>query len=406
MKRKSSYLLSLISYLLILLVPILITGCSESLPSNPENSNEISNQQSERKVMIAKQLGNDAISFESLDELAKILAINQNNYSDVMKSAMKYSKVKENILNISDLIKNNKVNNLEKSLIRSLDNVHSANKKKNSPKLSQLLTNLTKDINIYFPVKQHRENVLKLNQEYWVVFSTPIHDDNEYFVTGYNKNGEVKQFSSKIVPAENILVISYSEHQEQFTPYLLPCADCDNPGDGEFPGNGDDPGNPVPTELGLSVDRFKTNGIDDGWLDGDLEIRIIISQFTTVGSIGWFNWSIDGIIFMVPRFDHDAGTWTWLFSWEESNIWTTVNAKKRLSERVVLYNNETGPIYWDRFEIQIWEEDVFPYTSDFLASSSFDLNTFSHFGEEWQIVGNQIWIVLNKKHYPTTSFNF
>jgi hypothetical protein len=153
---------------------------------------------------------------------------------------------------------------------------------------------------------------------------------------------------------------------------------------------------PVPVKDKLVFESFRTKNIDDGWLDGDLEIHWeILQSDVDLGNFGHPNL----YTFNSGYFDHDAGTWelTW-YLWPEysnSNKRTVPpDGKKLWSER----QNVAG-IYNDTFRMYFTEIDV---VDGGLFNTSDDLGNFSfqryhekiQLGKEFNAVGGRIYIVL------------
>ena len=191
--------------------------------------------------------------------------------------------------------------------------------------------------------------------------------------------------SSEVVPQENVLVIAFSENQE------------------EFPEPGDDGGGgttPVYYE-GLRVKRVKTNGITDGWLDGDLELRIKVVQ----SSVTIQGYLLSAFTFTSDKVDHDAGGWNWLFFWKESNKWTYINHYRKWSERqhVTILGVK---FYNDSFTLSVWEEDVSVLTDDYIGDFSFNMDTHS-FGSDILVSGgsDKCWVTLDSGSYAAGKYN-
>lgn len=196
-----------------------------------------------------------------------MLAIYQADYKQTMIKAMKKSKVKEGILNLT------KGNNIDKgnSFIQLLkEKIEVTYTKRNKSKtkevtVASLLKKLSKDLNFYFPIVKHRKNVLEKKEDFWVAFNPPDHDTTEYFLRGYNQFGDERLFSSKAAPEENVAVLAYSENQEAYSPALIeakykcPIGETCEPYDPP-------PYDPPTVEMakGLNITKFKTVGWHDG----------------------------------------------------------------------------------------------------------------------------------------------
>lgn len=338
----------------------------------------------------------DISSFTGLDELAMFIAVNQSDLRVPMLEEMKQSTIKENIINMTKTL-----NSGNSSFARDLDSkfTERADKKVNK-NLKRLLSDLSKDINIYFPVKEHRHNVLVKGESFLVAFNPPIHT-GEYFVTAYDKSGNSQVVSSEQTTLENIMVIAYSENQEKYSANILPgCETGEDCGGG---GSGGGNGTPITYYEGFRLKSVRTDDITDGWLDGDLELRIKVNQSDVVtSSLPFFGTiSINGFTFVNTFVNHDAGSWG-LFGWDDSNDWTSINAYRKWSERQsVTY---LGQLYYNNtFRIFVEEED--PVFNDYIGDASFDKTTFDWSQPLYVLNGSKkCRVKLESGSYPSTAY--
>lgn len=398
---------------------LIISSCSENVTQENLTENDINTNDSlsiahiDKKTSSKKFKGfNDREYYPDLDELARVLALYQDDYSHTMIKAMKESRVKENILNLT---KGNKIDKKNLHILNLNEKIEITFEKRDKTKTKEikvknLLKKLQKDINLYFPIDSHRVNVLEKNEDFWVVFNPPDHGNEEYYVSGYNKFGEEKLFSSNNkLPKENIAVLAYSENQEAYSSSLAdsftevnniiqPCI----MGDSEC--EPVDPPPPVEMAKGLNITKFRTVNYDDGFLDGDLEVKIRIQQLGTTGDINGIPFNVSTYDFInYAYFSHHAGDWYWYwyeFRFRNSNKSTYINRRRKISERKILVTIPlVGPVYYDEFNINAVEED--PLADDVLGSHSFHLS--HQFGGEWEL-GTGIFVVVDYKDYPLSSY--
>jgi hypothetical protein len=195
------------------------------------STEELQNQKSaiSKKVPLSEQALPEFTDFKDreyyahLEDLAYVLATQQHEYNQDMRHSMKKSRVKEGILNLTKGDKIDRNNNLILNVKDKIDVIYEKKGKIKSKKLKikQLLKRLSHDINIYFPIDEHRNNVLTNGEDYWVAFNPPDHDTTEYFVRAFNPHGKDSLISSKKGIDENLLIIAYSENQEYYSPDLM-----------------------------------------------------------------------------------------------------------------------------------------------------------------------------------------
>ncbi|NCQ52397.1 hypothetical protein GW796_11065 [archaeon] len=366
--------------------------------------------------------------YPNLEDLAYALATQQHEYSQIMIRSMKNSKVKEGILNLSKGNEIDKTNDFILEVKDKIDVVYDKNGKLTSKKLklNQLLKKLSHDINIYFPIVDQRKNVLQNGEIFWVAFNPPDHDSSEYFVRAFNQFGEDSLISSKIGIKDNLLVIAYSENQENYSPALrnfesvssiAPIDDCPELtlfGEPCFPNEPDpDPvPDPILTEEGINFLKFKTLNINDGFLDGDLEIEYSITQsytnFSIDNEIFGTSIGVNSLYYINRTADYNAGHW-YEFRYRNNNNWFYSNALRRYSDRqkyldisgifglpnLIVYNNS--------FRLTIREVDVLSKTT--YINEDYNFKTFN-FNIERQINtdGGTFYYLIEKKQFPSTSF--
>jgi hypothetical protein len=389
------------------------------------STEELQNQKSaiSKKVPLSEQALPEFTDFKDreyyahLEDLAYVLATQQHEYNQDMRHSMKKSRVKEGILNLTKGDKIDRNNNLILNVKDKIDVIYEKNAKIKFKKLKlkQLLKRLAHDINIYFPIDEHRNNVLNNGEDYWVAFNPPDHDTTEYFVRAFNPHGKDSLISSKKGIDENLLIIAYSENQEYYSPDLMmttqlivdcpendPCLpDRPDPYPLPYP----DP-NPVETEEGLNITYIRTSDITDGLFDGDLEIKIKLFQVGATGSISGIPYDFSNYSFIdYVSIEHDAGHWfmDWFIpKFRNSNKKTYINRRRKLSERKVLVNIPyVGPIYYDEFTLAVREEDAVTANED-LGSYSFNISVET-FGTEKQ-TKTGVFVRLDRAQYPITSY--
>jgi hypothetical protein len=395
------------------------------------STEELQNQKSaiSKKVPLSEQALPEFTDFKDreyyahLEDLAYVLATQQHEYNQDMRHSMKKSRVKEGILNLTKGDKIDRNNNLILNVKDKIDVIYEKKGKIKSKKLKikQLLKRLSHDINIYFPIDEHRNNVLTNGEDYWVAFNPPDHDTTEYFVRAFNPHGKDSLISSKKGIDENLLIIAYSENQEYYSPDLMmttqSIVDCpdndpclpDRPNPDPLP---DPDPNPGSYEKGLNLTSIRTKNIDDGYFDGDLELNYKITQPAFSGVIdipyiGETNFTLSASNFIGGSVNHDVGHWymDWFVpKFRNSNKKTFVNARRRASERYFLYDVPFyGLVYYDEFQIRIVEEDVVTSNDVLVDNRSFNLKTQT-FGVEWNIWENKVWIQLDYKDFPSNSY--
>lgn len=146
-----------------------------------------------------------------------------------------------------------------------------------------------------------------------------------------------------------------------------------------------DPPPPPPAEWYFKLVELATNNLDDGWLDGDLEIKIRVIQ-TGIEEVGKDPVSFE---FMTQSHDlnnkvwvyHDAGWWSGLFgqNWNESNNWTSINRSQKYNNRQIIYDPGYRT-YNDAATLTIIEDDTF--FDDFYGSKAFNISEVGS-GQQW-----------------------
>jgi len=375
--------------------------------------------------------------YPNLEDLAYVLATQQHEYSQIMIRSMKNSKVKEGILNLSKGNEIDKANDFILEVKDKIDVVYDKNGKLTSKKLklNQLLKKLSHDINIYFPIVDQRKNVLQNGEIFWVAFNPPDHDSSEYFVRAFNQFGEDSLISSKVGINNNLLVIAYSENQENYSPALrnfesissiAPIDDCPELtlfGEPCFPNDPDpdpDP-DPILTEEGINISRIKTVNIHDGLFDGDLELKIKLTQsfieFSSTAG-GPFNLAADLNLQVNPynlynqTVYHDAGYWYWYWytlKFKNSNKWTGINYKRKWVDRQTyldldgLFGTEGLEIYNNIFRLSVEEED--PISNQIYFDEHYNFLTYPYGNErKFSADGGDFYLVIERGFYPVTSF--
>lgn len=345
-----------------------------------------------------------------------------------MRRAMKKSRVKEGILNLTKGNEIDKTNDLILDVKDKIEVLYEKNGKIKSKKLKvkQLLKRLSHDVNIYFPIVEHRKRVLEEGEPFWVAFNPPDHDKSEYFVRAFNQFGEDSLISSKVGMEENLLVIAYSENQENYSTALATleppdCLEYELYGEPCFPNepNPDplpDP-TPVETEEGIQFLKFKTKNINDGFLDGDLEIQYSITQSYAKFNIDSDNVGIsvgaNALDYINREADYNAGHWYWYWyelRFRNNNNWLNVYALRRFSDRqkYVDINGVFGipniTVYNNLFTLTIREDDGL-YGRTTYINEDYNFNTFNFNIERALYVdGGIFYYVIEKKQFPKTSF--
>ncbi len=374
-----------------LLTLLLLASCETGDPlSTPPLENEVDQSRDLRK----RTESFDSKYFHDLEDLSRTIATKQNTLRADLVNGMKKSKIKENIINLSKALRERSSQPFATNGVTGIESIYNDNMK-GAGKLgfAELLSSLSKDINAYFPVREHRQNVFERGEDFWVAFNPPLHDESEYFVTAYNKNGQEKTLSSMKVPSENVMVLAYSENQERYSMQLLPCGDEDCGGGG---------GGGTTYYEGLRLVSVRTDNINDGWLDGDLELRIKVHQAAFTVSHPFGTSTISAYVYLNIFKNHDAGSWG-IFGWNDSNKWTTINAYRKWSERLsVTVNGATyhNPI----FLMEVTEED--PFFNDNIGEASFNSDTYSWGSALYVVNGSKkCRVVIDKGLYPSTVYN-
>lgn len=371
------------------LILCLLVSCADedlSGPSFNTTSNNINSSQ-----MLTTGLIN-----QRLNDFARLLATSQDDYKENLIKSMKNSKIKENIINLSLAnINSREIFNKFTKLVEYNSQIFSSDLS-----LLKFLKTLPKDLNIYFPVDAHRKNVLENGQTFIVGYNPPRQLDEEYHFTAFDNEGNSIKLSSKIVPNENVLILAYSENQEKYSINAKLCGDCGGEDDPDQSGGGSGGGGPneVTYYDGLRVKRIKTKGIHDGWADGDLELRVQITQETVYVN----DYKVNGTSFTEDLKYHDAGTWEWGVNWKESNKWSYINHYRRWSERA--HTTVLGvKIYNDEFVIEVIEED--PFDDDEIGKSTFFLDTHA-FGSDFLVSGGseKCWVTLDSGSYASSKY--
>jgi hypothetical protein len=378
----------------VLLALPLFTACENDDQLNaPPLENEIEESMDFRK----RTESCDSKYFQDLEDLSKTIATNQKALRADLVSGMQKSEIKESIINLTKAVRERSSQPFARNAVTGIERIHKDKVKNLQGKLglAELLSSLSKDVNAYFPVREHRQNVFERGEDFWVTFNPPLHE-SEYFVTAYNKNGEKKTFSSMKVPSENVMVFAYSENQERYTMQLLPCGDEDCGGGG---GGG---GGSTTYYEGLRLVSVRTDNINDGWLDGDLELRIKVHQAAFTVSHPFGTSTISAYVYMNIFKNHDAGSWG-IFGWNDSNKWTTINAYRKWSERLSLTVN--GVTYYNPyFLVEVTEED--PFFNDNIGEASFNSDTYSWGSALYVVDGSKkCRVVIDKGSYPSTVYN-
>lgn len=432
--------LQVTSYIVILLLvsALTFTSCDDSVLNSTE---ELPSQQNviSKKAPLSEQALPEFTGFKDreyytqLEDLAYVLATQQHEYSRDMRLSMKKSRVKEGILNLTKGDKIDKNNDLILKVKDKIDVVYEKKGKIKSKKLKlkQLLKRLSHDVNIYFPIDEHRNNVLNNGENYWVAFNPPDHDSTEYFVRAFNPQGKDTLISSKKGIDKNLLIIAYSENQEYYSPDLMMATtqsivDCpgnepclpDRPDPDPLP---DPDPNPGETEEGINIAKIKTKNIDDGYFDGDLELKIQLVQSLAEFSSnldGPFNLGAELELLVNPHYlfnqtvTHDAGHWYWdwyRFRFKNSNNWTFINYKRKWSDRQTFLDLDgflgtSGlVIYNNIFRLKVIEED--PINNNQYFSEHYNFLTYPYGNiREFNADGGKFYMVIEKGQYPSNSY--
>jgi len=210
-------------------------------------------------------------------------------------------------------------------------------------------------IDIYFPIKDHRNNYRNQDDLYLVVYPVGTNEEDIELLTAFNKQGEKILLSIDELPEIPTMVISPSERRNKnITDDLPPCDPedpedpCNNHGGG---GNGGGGNGNDPIYL---LELEDINLIDDHEL--------------------WINEPAE--LYFKVRFHYGTDSWQKTFTpWSDYEGWKT-------DKFLPVYSSTEWGIGWD---VEVWEDDEFlTGEDDKLASWITDGNGILHVDSDVQ----------------------
>ena len=351
--------------------------------------------------------------YPELDRLAKTIALNQQALKKSLINSMSASTIREGIVNLTQATNGKRHGEWASGLVNQIETYrnHLYAGTYSDIALGNTLDKLSKDLNIYFPVDEHRKNVLLNKEDFIVTFVYPDKDETkEFYLKGYNSKGRVIYLSSEKVPVQNTLVVTYTEGQE--SQIVQPIKDCPEALIGEeCPLPVVDEPDPVETADGFNVTKFKTKNIHDGWFDGDLEIRIEIKQSLAsldIDSIFPISGELERHSLMNQTIHYDAGHWYFYwyqFRFRNSNKWKSVNYRRRMADRQRYLDLFGNRFFNNKFTLKVTEVDFTEISSKVYFDEDYYFDTYNYgYEREFNAEGGKFWIVIDRNNYPLSSY--